>query len=93
MSLQVILSPAAGREFEDAAEWYEQQRAGLGTRFVKQVQAALDRIGQTPELHAVVYKNVRRARVARSPYNIHYRALPDRVEVLAIVHGYRDPSV
>jgi toxin ParE1/3/4 len=93
MNLPVILSPAADREFEAAAEWYEKQQTGLGTRFVTQVQDALDRIGQEPELHAVVYKDLRRGRVAKSPYKIYYRDLADRVEVLAIVHGHRDPSV
>ena len=93
MNLPVILSPAADREFEAAAEWYENQQAGLGTRFVNQVQDTLDRIGHDPELHAVVYKDLRRALVIKSPYNIFYRALADRVEVIAIVHGHRDPSV
>ncbi len=93
MNLPVILNPTADREFEAAAEWYEKQQAGLGTRFVTQVQDALDRIGQEPELHAIVFKNLRRSRVSKSPYNIYYRALADRVEVLAIVHGRRAPSV
>jgi plasmid stabilization system protein ParE len=93
MNLPVILSPAADREFETAAEWYEEQRTGLGVRFVTAVQDALDRIGQMPELHAVVYRDLRRARVAKFPYNIYYRVLADRVEVLAVVHGRRNPSV
>ncbi len=92
MSLPVILSPAADREFEDAARWYE-QHVGKGAAFVTQIQEVLDRIGQRPELHAVVYKDVRRARVPKLPYNIYYRVLTERVEALAIVHGHRDPSV
>ena len=92
MNLPVILSPTADREFEAAARWYEDQ-TGRGASFVTQVQEALDRIGRMPELHAIVYKNLRRARVAKLPYNIYYRVLPDRVEIIAIVHGHRDPSV
>ena len=34
MNRPVILSPAADREFEAAATWYE-QKAGLGERFVE----------------------------------------------------------
>ena len=92
MNLPVILSPAADRDVEAAAEWYEEQ-AGSATRFVARVQEALDRIGQIPELHAVSYRDVRRARVPKFPYNLYYRVLADRVEVLAIVHGRRDPSI
>jgi plasmid stabilization system protein ParE len=93
MKLPVILSPTADREFEAAAEWYEEQKEGLGAEFVTEVQDALDRIGQMPELHSVVYKDLRRARVGRFPYNIYYRILADRVEVLAVIHGRRKPSV
>lgn len=45
-----------------------------------------------PELTAVVYKNVRRVRVLKYNYNVYYRLLTDRAEILAVVHGHRDPS-
>jgi plasmid stabilization system protein ParE len=92
MSLPVVLSPEAAEEFDAAADWYE-QRAGLGIDFVGRVQDALERIGQMPELHAVIYRDARRARVRRFPYNIYYRIRANRVEVIAILHGHRDPSV
>jgi hypothetical protein len=48
VSRPVALSPAADREVEEAAAWYERE-AGLGEAFVDRVQEALDRIEQTPE--------------------------------------------
>jgi len=92
MNLPVILSPTADREFEEAAAWYEQE-AGLGETFVERVQEALDRIEQMPELHAVIYKNIRRFRVARFPYSVFYRILADRVEVIAVFHNKRNPKL
>jgi plasmid stabilization system protein ParE len=92
MSLPVVLSHEAEREFDAAADWYEQQ-AGLGTEFVTNVRDVLSRIGQMPEMHAVIYRKVRRAKVRRFPYNIFYRAQPDRVEVIAVLHSHRNPSV
>jgi len=92
MSLPIILSPAAEREVDAAADWYEQE-AGLGARFVTSVQETLDRIEQMPELHPVIYKQVRRGRVTPFPYNILYRILLDRIEVIAVVHSRRHPSV
>jgi toxin ParE1/3/4 len=92
MNFPVILSPAADREFDAAAHWYE-EHTGKGASFVFQVQETLDRIARTPEIHAIVYKNLRRARVSKFPYLVYYRVLADRVEVLAVVHGHRDPSV
>jgi len=92
MSLPVVLSHEAEADFDEAADWYEQQ-ARLGAEFVARVREVLDRIGQMPDLHAVVYRNVRRAIVRRFRYNIYYRVQPDRVEVIAVIHSHRDPSV
>jgi toxin ParE1/3/4 len=92
MNLPVILSPAADREFEEAAAWYEQQ-AGLGEKFIERVQESLDRIGQLPELHAIIYQDVRRVRVPGFPYNVLYRMLADRIEVIAVFHTSRDPKI
>jgi plasmid stabilization system protein ParE len=92
MNLPVILSPAADREFEAAVAWYE-QNAGLGERFVEQVQDALDRIGQRPELHAMIYQNIRRVLLSKFPYSVFYRILADRIEVIAVFHNKRDPKI
>jgi plasmid stabilization system protein ParE len=91
MSIPVILSPEADRKFAEAAAWYERQ-ASRGEAFIERVQDALDRIGQMPELHATVYRNIRRIRVRDFPYNLYYRVLADRVEEIAVFHHRRDPK-
>ncbi len=90
MNLPVIFSPAADREFVEAAAWYE-EKTGRGEEFIDRVQDVLDRIGRMPELHAMVYRDIRRARVQRFPYGVLYRVLADRVEVIAVFHSKRDP--
>jgi plasmid stabilization system protein ParE len=44
-----------------------------------------------PELPATIYRDVRRALVRRFPYAIYYRVEPERIAVIAIHHGKRDP--
>jgi len=92
MSLPVVLTAEAEADFDDAADCDEQQ-ARLGARFTLGVRQALVRIGQMPELHAALHRDIRRARVRKFPYNIYYRVRPDRVEVIAVLHDRRDPSV
>lgn len=92
MSLPVVLTAEAEADFDAAADRYEQQ-AGLGAKFTLRVRQALARIDQRPELHAVLHRDIRRVRVEKFPYNIYYRVRPDRVEVIAVLHGRRDPSV
>lgn len=92
MNLPIVLGLAAEREFDVAADWYQQQ-AGLGVKFVKHVRDVLDRIRRTPELYGVVHRNIRCARVRRFPYNVFYRIQSDRIEVIAILHAHRDPAI
>jgi plasmid stabilization system protein ParE len=92
MSLPLVLGLAAEREFDAAADWYQQQ-AGLGVKFVKYVRDALNRISRSPELYGIVHQNVRCTRVRRFPYNIFYRIQTDRIEVVAILHAHRDPAI
>jgi plasmid stabilization system protein ParE len=93
MSLPVVLRRQARAEFDAAFDWYERQRAGLGPEFAERVQAVFDRISATPEMHAKVYRDVRRALVRQFPYSVYYRLRTDRVVVLAVFHNKRDPKI
>jgi toxin ParE1/3/4 len=92
VSLPVVLRPTARQEYDDAVDYYESQRAGLGARFGAHVNEVLTRIGQSPKMHGVVRDNVRKAVVRKFPYCIYYRELADRVEVISVFHTSRDPA-
>jgi plasmid stabilization system protein ParE len=67
---------------------------GLGVEFAEHVQAVFDRISAMPELlHAVVYRDMRKALVRKFPYSVFYRIKPGRVIVLAVFHGKQDPNI
>jgi plasmid stabilization system protein ParE len=93
MSLPVVFRRAALAEFDDAADWYEQRRAGLGAAFTAAVQRALDQITAQPDFYPQVYQDVREALVSRYPYCVYYREEPGQVVVLSVFHTSRDPSI
>ncbi len=93
MSLPVVLREEAEQEFDEAFDYYEARRTGLGVDFVEEVQQVLDRIAVLPRLHAVVLADIRKAVVRRFPYCVFYRCEDDRIEVVAVFHSSRDPSV
>jgi len=93
MSLPIVLRREARAEFDQAIDWYERRKAGLGIEFADRVQAALDRISATPEAQLVVYRDARKALVRQFPYSIIYRIRADRVVVLAVFHNKRSPKV
>jgi plasmid stabilization system protein ParE len=93
MSLPVRLLPEARDEFDAAADWYEQQRPGLGTAFVDRVRDVLNGIAANPQMHAAVYQDVRKAVVQKFPYVVLYREEAGEVVVVAVFHTSRDPSI
>jgi plasmid stabilization system protein ParE len=93
MSLSVVLRSEARVEFDDAYDWYERQHRGLGGEFAACVEETFARITQNPELHAKALPNVRRAAVRRFPYSVYYTVEADRIVVIAVFHGKRDPRV
>ncbi len=93
MKLPVVLRRAAQAEFDEAADWYEQQHASLGRDFVAKVQATFERICQHPGQFPVVFEGIRQAIVDRFPYSVLFQAEPKRIVVLAVFHHRRDPSV
>lgn len=93
MSLPIRLLPEAKDEFDAAADWYEQQRIGLGVDFVARVREVLNRISANPQLHAVVYGDVRKAVVRQFPYVVLYREEAGEVVVIAVFHTARDPAI
>lgn len=93
MNLPVRLLPEAKAEFDSAADWYEQQRAGLGIDFVARVREVLNRISANPQLHPIVYNDVRKAVGRRFPYVVLYREDAGEVVVIAVFHTARDPAI
>lgn len=76
---------------EDAEDWYESRRQGLGGEFREAAGAAFGRLAQSPLAFPIVYRGLRRAIVARFPYLIYFVALPDRVLIVACLHMARNP--
>lgn len=93
MSLPVILRPEAEDDVISAHDWYEQRKDGLGQAFLARLSTVLDRIGASPALHAIVWEDVRSSRLRQFPFIVYYRVLADQIEVLAVLHGSRDPAV
>ncbi len=92
MKLPIIFRPIAQGEFDEAMLWYEEQRPGLGDEFVAELERTIDSIANQPDRYPVVRGDVREAIVSRFPYCVYYRVKPDRVVIVAVFHGSRDPA-
>ena len=92
MSLPVILRHEAEVDVQEARDQLEAVRIGLGSQVLARVREVLARIEKLPELHGKVWQDVRAARLKQFRYIVYFIVLADRVEVLAVLHGARDPS-
>ena len=91
MTYNVRIRPDAERDIEDAAQWYELQRQGLGHEFMDSVEQTLNRISENPSLYPVVHRGSRRALIRKFPFGVHYVVTGDSVVVIAVMHVRRDP--
>jgi toxin ParE1/3/4 len=92
MNLPLTFHPAVHDELDDAYQWYEQRRTGLGDDFLAAIEEVFRRIAATPAIYGTVFQNVRCRLPRRFPYAVYYRIHPDRVEILAVYHTSRDAS-
>lgn len=93
MNLPVRLRRAAQIEYDEATNWYESRRTGLGMRFVTALQRTMQTIAEQPDRYPEVWPGVREAIVSGWPYCVYYQVHVDHVMVLAVFHSARDPSV
>lgn len=86
-----LFRPEAAADLEDAYDWYEAQRIGLGIEFLTAVADALDSIGAHPEQVPVLHRGTRRALLSRFPYGLFYRIVDDEIVIVACMHAERAP--
>lgn len=84
--------PDAAEEAREAVARYEGLRPGLGDDFRAELDAALGRIRQNPQMYAVESGSIRICPLHRFPYSIYYAELADRLWVAAVGHQSRRPG-
>jgi toxin ParE1/3/4 len=78
-------------DIKEAISWHEERKEGLGAEFRKALRNSLIRIATNPETYRLYYRNVRRVIIQRFGYSIYYLATPEKIVVVAVLHGCRDP--
>jgi plasmid stabilization system protein ParE len=85
------LPPAEVEQFT-AARWYDEHEPGLGDRFLDAVEAAIQSLAKTPQIHRIRFGDVRRIAVKKfSFYGVYFVIRDKEVWVISIFHGRRDP--
>ena len=94
MSYKIEFHPAVAIDYNDAFEWYEQQKGGLGEEFIQSLNDKFDDIILNPFAFGQRSKiGYREAKVKKFPYSIIYKIYVRKkiVFVSAIHHTSRNP--
>ncbi len=86
-----IVRPLAESDLDRATSWYEDQKRGLGFRFLDAADHLFNRLRDSPLQFPLVSTDVRRALLHTFPYAVYFRVTDHVVVVLAVLHLRRDP--
>lgn len=95
MSASVVFLAPAREELSVAADWYDEQRPGLGVEFVVEIGEAVAQIRDNPEGWPRWREDrpYRKRFLTRFPYVLFYVvAAEGHVEVVAVAHARRKPG-
>ena len=84
--------PEASLEYREAALFYETRHPGLGAAFTREIEAAIGRILEAPDLFPFVEQDVRRCLARTYPYGVLYTNKRDFILIVAVAHGSRKPG-
>lgn len=92
MRLAIVVRPQAQAEIQTAYDWYEGASAGLGERFLLEVDSIFGRVSENPKSFPTAF-GFRRAVISKFPYCAYFRESSSQVVIVAMYHGRRDPAV
>jgi toxin ParE1/3/4 len=89
--MKVRFLMAALLELEEAAEYYDESRPGLGDALYEEVETALAFIAGYPEASPKTKCGARRYNLKRFPCYLIYRVKEGEIAIGAVGHGRRKP--
>ena len=92
MTPRIIIQSAAEAEITETFRWYEDKSEGLGSEFMRALDATFSAIQRNPGGYALVHQQVRRAVLRRFPYGVFYLHENAKIIILACFHASRDPG-
>jgi toxin ParE1/3/4 len=90
--MMVLFSPAAEVEMEEAYDFLESQRVGLGDEFVAELEIAIHRVAETPNRWPEQAPGFRRYRLNKFKYSLIYRIAAGQAQIVSVWHLSRRPG-
>jgi len=92
MTRPIRFDPAAKRELNEAAEFYDAEDPGLGGAFLDAVERAFKQIQAFPKSSPISLAPLRTKVLSAFPFSVIYWVTDDAIIVLAVAHHRRRPG-
>ncbi|MBK1814701.1 type II toxin-antitoxin system RelE/ParE family toxin [Luteolibacter yonseiensis] len=87
----IELTVGADSDSDAAYEWYERQEQGAGRYFDRQLLHLLENIRMRPFSFPTSHAVFRKALMRKFPYAVYFQIFDEKIVVIAIIHGARNP--
>jgi plasmid stabilization system protein ParE len=84
--------PEALLEAQEAYLWYSERSESAGQEFMKELDHAIDQISESSGTWPTYLFGTCRYLLRRFPFLVVYRLQRERIQVVAIAHGKRQPG-
>ena len=90
--MKLFYTDRSKNDLVTAFNWYENQRKGLGNRFLDCVEAAIQDIEDYPKVGQIIYSCFHAYPVRRFPFSIFYSIEKKCIVIHAIFDNRQDPA-
>jgi len=88
-----VFHPAAEAEHLESVAYFESKRPGLGASYLSEFEGIMAQVCEAPHRYPIEKgSDIRRIKMKRFPYTVHFREVSGSVKVLAIAHHRRRPG-
>ena len=94
MGYNIIISPGAEKDTNEAYTFYENHQTGLGERFLEELEIFYKKLNQHPAYYSFVSEDkiIRSLSLKIFPYQIIYEIAANELYVFAIHHFRQNPD-
>lgn len=86
------LAQEAEQDIYEAYRWYEKETKGLGKKFLKALEKALENIVKNPLAYGIRHKEIRGFPLKKFPYLLLYIINSSNIDVIAVFHTNKNPD-
>lgn len=92
MSYNLVVQSEAVLDIQEAFEWHEKQRMGLGYELIEEIETCYEKLSKHPEHYTRISERYRRIKTNRFPYLLVYEIEGDKVIINSVRHAKRQPK-